>query len=272
MSGLMAQSQKGPSSGHLREPEGERGYIMAWSLIILVFAFIAITVLLSYMRTSLGLNNNDLENAEEYYAADAGVVAVLADLTQGVDILDPGYSAPPVVLNGKEVTISISAPAPGSGPPVQYRYFDPCSGGGLNPLPPHSHHIYQIDDVLAESSLQVNWAFAPTRRFWAITLYQGTGTGGPVVAESDGRRSPGYLIVDGALINGGTYTIDFYNASRSATESAPFSAIGGSEYTWVYTRAAEDYIVEAETGDTGISAYIRKELGPLLTVISWQVR
>ena len=97
------------------------------------------------------------------------------------------------------------------------------------------------------------------------------------LAESRGVGGPGVLSVNGALIDGGTYTIDFFNASASQLASAPFGASGSEDETWVYVQAHKDYVVSAIAGDTGVTAYLRQVPGPTepvtgqsVYVVSWR--
>ena len=257
---------------------GQQGYLLIWVILIIGIGSLVVPATLGYGIVSLRGTSRALDDVAEYYAADAAVMAVTADLVQGVDILAPEYTSPATVVNGLTPTVCVGAGTAAPEPPVQYRYFDPRASGGLNPLAAGEHFTYQTDNVVPSRDFQVNWAFTPVVLPWKLTLYLGSGTTGPVVATNSGEASPGWLTVPAEEIAGGTYTIDFENTSGSSTNSLSFSASGFPTKTWAYTTARKDYLVVVTAGGTTVTAYVRQGPGPktppdalpAVTIESWR--
>ncbi|MDP2953730.1 MAG: hypothetical protein Q8O76_10485, partial [Chloroflexota bacterium] len=258
---------------------GAKGYILIWSIIFITFGTMVTVGLVAQVAVNLRGTGQTMENAGEYFTADAGTSAVVADAMLGRDITAPSYAIPTVVLNNRTADIVINTPVPGSGSADVYRYFDPGVSGTLSSLPAGARYIFEINGVLAQSAFQVNWAFTPAANSWTITLYEGSGTGGAVVATGSGQASPGFLNISAGQLAGGTYTVDFYNTSPSTITSASYSAQGGPGHTWIYTQAKKDYQIVSSVGYVLLDAYVRQEPGPSLTplatpfvsTISWQI-
>ncbi len=254
----------------------EDGFLLVWAIIIMSLGSILITALLAYTSTSLRSAESVETSIEEYYTADAAVSAVLADLALGEDALDQAYAEPYVTLNGVTASVTVSA-APGTGPDPVYRYFDILTSGGVA-IPSGQSYTYQVDDVVAGSDVQVNWSFSPAAKTWTVTLYEGSGVAGAVIATNSGDVEPGYLAVPGSGIAGGTYTIELANTGDAALTANSFSSAGTPASTWLYTRARQDYLVSVTAGNARIVVVARQQPGPTaatlaapeLTILSWQ--
>ena len=261
--------------------DGQHGYLLISVILIMAVGSLIIPAALGYTSVSLRSTGDALDNAGEYYAADAAVLAVTADVLQGVDILDPGYTKPTVTLGGVTSAISLSAASTSSGPVVGPRYFDPRTNGALPPLFAGQDYTFQIDNVVPNTDFQINWGFSPPIRSWELTLFLGSGTTtGLIVATTSGEASPAGLTVPAAQIAGGTYTVDFQNTSSSTLASASFQANGGPKRTWINASARKDYVIVATAGGTTVAAHVRQGPGPTgpsnalpaVTIESWQRR
>ena len=82
----------------------------------------------------------------------------------------------------------------------------------------------------------------------------------PLVESSD-TKGPGSLLAEGSLIDGGAYTIEYFNDSGVELVSAVYGASGSSDETWVYVQAHKDYVVSATAGGSAVVAYIRQVPG-----------
>jgi hypothetical protein len=251
----------------------ERGQALIWVVLIMALGSLVITGLLSYVSASLRADKFARERTGARYTAEAGAEAVLLDLLGGVDALSPGYTVPSVSLNGYSAAISISAPDSQPSPPARYWYFDPGAGTGLSPLAGGAHWQFQVNNIRAGSDIQVNWVFTPAAAKWKLTLYKD----GAEVAAAQGTRSPGVLVVSGSAIQGGSYTFDFHNADSVATAAAPFSAKGGTNNTWIWATAYQDYLITSTAGKVTLKVYARQYPGPTtpttsqyVSIESWQ--
>lgn len=91
----------------------EKGQVLAFVLVVMIFGAIVIAALFAYLSTSLLVSAKSQENAYALYAADAGVERVIADLLQGIDAEGNPYS---VTLNGYTATVVVTE---GSGGPPE---------------------------------------------------------------------------------------------------------------------------------------------------------
>ena len=85
---------------------------------------------------------------------------------------------------------------------------------------------------------------------------------GTPVAEDSDTKGPGALLVDGSLITGGQYTVEFFNNSVTQLVSDPHTTTGAENGTWVFAQAFKDYIVTATTTDGSVTVYFRQVPGP----------
>jgi len=69
----------------------ERGHILLMALALLFIGGIVIGPMLAYLDISLGLTGKDVRDTDAYYAAEAGVDAVMADLLKGYNLFDVNY-------------------------------------------------------------------------------------------------------------------------------------------------------------------------------------
>lgn len=238
----------------------EDGQMLAWVVVAMVFGLLVVGGFLAFANSSLLVTEKTAEHTLAYYAADAGISTVVKDLLEGVDALAPGYTPPTLTVNDYTATVSIITPSATA--PTMPGYFDPGASGGLASLASMSHYTFQMNSVQPDAYIHVNWAFSPSDKEWELSLYQGPGTGGTLIAQDNGGSSPGVLVVNDGGITGGTYTLDFYNSSDETLSSAIFTNTGGAGYTWVYGNVHKDYVVTSTTSLSTITAYLRQLPGP----------
>ncbi|MCH7801745.1 MAG: pilus assembly PilX N-terminal domain-containing protein, partial [Chloroflexi bacterium] len=110
-------------------------------------------------------------------------------------------------------------------------------------------NLYRFEDIDLSG-------FATSTEFWIAFSVNASGVGdqffvddlkvvtqaiSPPIAESSDTKGPGALLVDGSLIEGGTYTFEFFNDSGVAFVSAAFDVLGSEDDTWIYAKAHKDY-------------------------------
>lgn len=198
---------------------------------------------------------------EALYATDAGIEAVLADLQQGKDPLRPDYVVPAPALNDYQATVTVQ-PAQAFPPLLEpYRYLDPGASTSLKRLETGEHWTFVFRAAFGDGII-VQWSFTPKAGSWELTLYQGEGTQGPLLAQASGTGSPGRLEVSPSLVTGGVYTVDFHNTHQGALGSDSYSDTGGDGRTWLRVRAFADYVIVSETDRATLRSYARHFPGP----------
>jgi hypothetical protein len=247
----------------------QRGQGLALVLIILAFGSVVLTALMAQVSSSLSASRASLGFLLTRHAAEGGIDEVLRDLLEGKDALSPGYTIPAPNINGYDISITITSPTAGAAPAGIYQYIDPGASYGLASLASLADYYFRIDNVRPGSSIRVNWAFTPAGRPWTLTLYAGTGPA--IVAKAQASMGPGALLVDGTLVSGGMYTVEFSNNSGVSLASSGYSPSGGVDSTWVYTQAYKDYIISSSAGNATISVYARQNPGPTEPVTGQKV-
>lgn|GEM_PF-5517405 len=243
--------------------DDQRGQLLLFSVIAMAVGSLLVGAFLDYLSVSFKVTNANKLNLEQHYAAEAAIQAVVRDLVEGQDALSGGYTVPTVSVNGYNVTPTVTAPT-GATPLGVYGYIDPGTKAGLAQVDGHITYNFQMDNVQAGSYMQVNWPFAPDRR-WTVALYKGSIGGGTLVASQQGNKSPGQLGVDGSLITGGTYYVAFTNDTGSSVSTSGFNSQGGVAFTWVYGLVYKDYQLTAQAGSEQVTAYVRQIPGPVST-------
>ena len=247
----------------------QRGQALALVLIILAFGSIVVTALMAQVSASLSASRGNQGFLLTRHAAEGGTDEVLRDLLQGIDALSPGYTVPNPNINGYAVSITVSSPAPGAEPAGLYQYIDPGAPYGLASLASLAAYDFRIDNIRPGSSMRVNWAFTPAGQPWRLTLYEGTGPA--IVAQAQASTGPGALLVDGALVAGGVYTIEFSNTSGVSLSSSAYSSSGGAGNTWIYAQAYRDYMISSTAGNATLTVYARQSPGPTEPVTAQRV-
>ena len=107
----------------------------------------------------------------------------------------------------------------------------PETATSLNPLPGNTDFIYVVENVAPFADFVVSWVFTLPDNRWQLTVYEGTGTTGPQLANGSKNASPARLLVDADEISGGTYTVRFRNKSSTAITAAEFGPLGEPDKT-----------------------------------------
>ncbi|MEE8471059.1 MAG: pilus assembly PilX N-terminal domain-containing protein, partial [Dehalococcoidia bacterium] len=114
----------------------EKGQALAIAILIMVFGAMVTGALLGYLGTSVRAAGMTQEQVNAYYAADAGVEAVLADLVEdGVVVL--GSYVLGESINGYDPTIDITDVIPNPAPDPQWvidwdDYIITSTAGGVS--------------------------------------------------------------------------------------------------------------------------------------------
>ena len=102
---------------------GQRGLTLPLVLVMAAIALVAIsstTFLAGHFRSTTIAQDAD----RIYYALDAAVGAVMADLVRGADPLDESYRPPDVSVNNLAAVVEIIAPGSRATPTSSPQYFD----------------------------------------------------------------------------------------------------------------------------------------------------
>ena len=139
-------------------PWNQRGFTLPFVLVMIAISLVAVssvTFLAAHFRSITSAHDGE----RTYYALDAAVEAVMADLVLGADALDPSYVPLDASVNELTPSLTITAPGEVAGPAPTQQYFDPglrhlslkTMSEGQNYL----IHIYNVHPGV----FQVNWAF-----------------------------------------------------------------------------------------------------------------
>ena len=266
----------------------EGGLTLPMVVIVIAMSVSAITSV-AFLATHLRTAARAQDDERLYYALDAAVELVLADLVRGADLTSPSYVAPLVVLNEvSTTTITIAAPST-TGPVPTPQYVDP---GVTNPelltIPAGEGYLLHIlsaypSQGTTTSMLEVNWA---------MTLVGTTSSAGGVTIklfDTKGGVPPGRTAncpagaalaqttqgFSGAgvhslrlgpveLTTTATYSLAFCLASLSGSFTTnAYKPTGGNDDTWIYAIAFKDYEVTAQADGASVTATVRQVPGPM---------
>ena len=82
------------------------------------------------------------------------------------------------------------------------------------------------------------------------------------IAQMSSTKGPGSLFVDGSLMTGGAYTLDFLNDSGTDLVSEQFSTTGDANSTWIFTQAFKDYVITSTADEVTVKSFVRQIPGP----------
>ena len=218
-------------------------------LIIVAVGAIVIIGLLGYTTAVLRAGGEDADALIELYAAEAGIAQVKERLLNGESIPPPTFE-----VNGLTVEVSVADPIRQA--PDTPQYIDPR----VDSVSGSETKFFTIDSVRPNTEIEVNWAYIPELATSTIRFFSGSNlvTTNPVVTSTS--TSPNRLKVEPTVST--TYTIEFETHTTTTLESAPFSAAGDVDSSWVSASTYRDYIITSKTGDTTVTAYLRQVFNP----------
>ena len=247
-------------------------------MVVLAVGAVSTTTFLSAHFRSI----TEAEDGERvYYALDAAVEAVIADVVRGADIVDPSYVVPTTTVNGITPTVTTTVPAAAATPTPVQQYFDP---GVKNPelinIPDNAGYLMHILNVYETSTIDANWAFllsggSPSVRA-RIRLYDNqssttpgrtaTCPGGQLINRAQNFTGPGphNIRLDSFTISQpGVYSIAFCPRNLvGVITTEPAKLNGATTDTWVYAIAFKDYKIIAEAEGATVTTYVRQMPGP----------
>jgi hypothetical protein len=241
---------------------GERGAILALTVILSTFGIVVSTSALALVGGHLQVSKTYEVRGASYYTAKAGMDAAMADMLLGVNLLRQGYQPPQLTVNNLPVTVTVAAPAGAFRPKAVFRYVDPGVQTGLASLGPGNAWTVRLEGVQPFSVLGVGWAFDDTSPP-SVRIEIEDPTGAKAVAEDERTKSPLQL-----LVRSGTsteYVVRFTNTGTTPVLSLPFSSLGDDSKTWILGKmTGREYILEAAAGEASyaLRAYVRQIPGP----------
>lgn len=149
-------SSQGSSQGS--SPWNQQGFTLPFVLVMIAISLVAVSSV-----TFLAAHFRSITSAEDgeriYYALDAAVEAVMADLVLGADALDPSYAPLDVAVNELTPRLTITAPGEVASPAPILQYFDPgLRHPNLRSMTQGQAYLLHLNDV-HPGTFQVNWAF-----------------------------------------------------------------------------------------------------------------
>lgn len=125
----------------------QKGQVLWFTLMVMIFGALVIAGLFAYLSTSLLVSARSQENTYAYYAANAGVERVIADLLRETcEPLEP-YS---VTLNGYTATVEVdgdwTSPIEIEGTYKDYKIVSTVTGADANPVATITCYTRQIPD------------------------------------------------------------------------------------------------------------------------------
>ena len=139
-------------------PGNQQGFTLPFVLVMIAISLVAVTSV-----TFLAAHFRSIISAEDgeriYYALDAAVEGVMADLVLGADALDRSYVPLDVSVNQLTPSVTITAPGAVASPAPTQQYFDPgLRHPSLRTMSEGQSYLIHIFNV-HPGVFQVNWAF-----------------------------------------------------------------------------------------------------------------
>ena len=242
----------------------QSGQMLMITLVIVGLGTLVVGSTLAFVSASLDSIGNAAERAEVYYAAEAGIEAVVADMRQGADPIDGGYALPVVTTNGLTPVITIATP-PSDLPRIRV-FVDPNTTTDMAPLGPGNRFIYIVDGVSDSTPIEFTWNYTPTNpgpgTDTRIEIFEGVSTDtADRIRNNTDNNSPHTHTLGAGANDGGTFTFRFTNESAVSLTSEPFGDEGEANRTWMSMEAGIDYIVTSTVGDLSLRAYLQQGPG-----------
>ena len=263
---------------------GQAGFTLPFVLVIIAISVVAVSSV-----TFMAAHFRSIASAEDgerlYYALDAAVELVMADLVRGADALAPSYSPPAAEINGITPAISIVSPGGAANLAPITEYFDPgLRHPHLVNIPEGERYLLHVLNV-HPGSFQVNWAFdvatvgeetpegAVTLKVLRDVASQAPGradgcpVGNTLAAVDKSFQSAGSFWVSSgeiSVVEPGAFSIAFCveELEDGLLTNRPFKPTGGLNDTWIYASAFKDYKITAQAGTATLTVYVRQMPGP----------
>ena len=266
----------------------EKGFTLPMVVIVIALSVSAITSV-AFLATHFRTVARAEDDERLYYALDAALELVLADLVRGADVTAVSYAASAVLLNDvSSTTIAFSTPS-SAGPVATQQYFDP---GVTNPelltIPAGNGYLLHIlsaypSQGTTTSMLEVNWAITlvgTTSSAGGVTikLFDNKGgvppgrtsncpTGAALAQTTQGFSGAGVHSLrmnPVELTASATYSLAFCLSSLNGSFTTnAYKPTGGNDDTWVYAIAFKDYEVKAQADGASVTATVRQVPGPM---------
>ena len=271
----------------------QKGQALPLALILVTVAALLVAFLVPQFHTVSRSQVSAEKDLTAYYAAEAGMNMVMADLSHGAAAASEGYKIPVITLNGYTPEILVSTVAEDA-PKLdsKARYLDPnTKDPQLKQVRAGNGYLLRLYDV-HPGKLQVNWAYSPSG-LTKIGVWRGETSLKPgkisswpeeeplYVRESDDSYNQSSLLI---ITSAGTYDIAFFNplwkeeeiekgkptkVPNSDKRTSPFNASGDRESTWLFVDAYKDYIISSTVAKVSIRTYVRQVPGPCAPPLKW---
>lgn len=269
---------------------GQGGFTLPFVVVMLAISVVAVSSI-TFLATHF-LSITSAEDGERaYYALDAAVEAVMADLVRGANPLEPICSPSTVTINGLTPCVTITTPGSAASLTPLQQYFDPgMRHPELVKISEGERYLVHIFNVHPGGGVfQVNWAFNitptggdPPTGTVILKVLQNVGNhppGGSLGCTEGGLRAPiatrefdseglfsvssGGITIDSNTAPGPfsvAFCVETLTGATLTTE--PFKPTGKLVDTWIYAIAYKDYKITAEAEGASITVHVRQMPGP----------
>ena len=262
---------------------GQGGFTLPFVVIMLALSVVAVSSV-TFLATHFRSITSAEDGERAYYALDAAVEGVMADLVRGADVLHSSYNPPAVSVNGLAPSVAITAPGSAASPTPLQQYFDPgLRHPDLFSIPAGRRYLLHIFNV-HPGVLQVNWSFdivatggdPPAGKVILKVLQPqslptpGGANGCPTGAlsalvERDIESAGSFFLSSGAIdvtesIISVAFCVETLTGATLTTK--PYKPTGSLNDTWIYAIAFKDYRITAEAEGASITVDVRQMPGP----------
>ena len=241
----------------------QAGQVLALTLVMTGVGAISTGSMLLFVTTATRTSGFFTDSSEAFYATASGIELVMADLVDGVDILDAGYTPPSIDLNGVTGDVTVTAPLiTDLTPKPSFRYIDPGVVEGLTTLASGDIWSVKLNGVEPLSTLFVNWAYI-TGDIPNLQIRVRDSSGQQIATSTPAQAKDVPVALVTSLGTGDTYTVEFENPAAFPVPPEQFNVGGGLGNTWIFVKlTGKPYLVTSRAGLTGIRAYLRQIPGP----------
>jgi len=263
---------------------GEEGFTLPFVVVMLAISVVAVSSVMFLTTHFLSITSAE-DGERAYYALDAAVEAVMADLVRGADALHSSYNPSAVSVNGLTPSVTITTPGSAASLTPLQQYFDPGMGHPeLVNIPAGRRYLVHVFNV-HPGVFQVNWAFdvsatggdPPAGKVVLKVLKlsalpaPGGATGCPTGAlqaltERDIESEGAFSVSSGGIdiIDPGIYSVAFCveTLTGATLTTRPYKPTGSLNDTWIYAIAFKDYRITAEAEGASITVDVRQMPGP----------